>query len=160
MKWTPALFRFALNLYGPYLGAGVKVTHISQDWREIHVCLRLRWYNQNIKKVHFGGSLYAMVDPHLMLMLMQILGKGYRVWDSSATIDFLKPGQGTVTCILTVSDDDLTQILKATQDGAKYFHTFSVNVLDQDSDIVAKVKKVLYIKKKQSRHPNGPDRKG
>ena len=35
MRITPRLLRFVLNSYGPYVGAGVHVSHISDDWREV-----------------------------------------------------------------------------------------------------------------------------
>ena len=37
MKVTPKRLKRILNLYPPYLGAGVKVTYISEDWRELNV---------------------------------------------------------------------------------------------------------------------------
>ena len=88
-----------LNLYPPYLGAGVKVTHISEDWRELRVSMSLRWFNRNAVGTHFGGSLYAMVDPHLMLLLIRLLGEKYWVWDQSAAIDFIKASKQKVTSI-------------------------------------------------------------
>jgi hypothetical protein len=36
MKFTPKLLKRILNLYPPYHGAGVKVTYISEDWKELH----------------------------------------------------------------------------------------------------------------------------
>ncbi|TYO95823.1 hypothetical protein EDC39_11630 [Geothermobacter ehrlichii] len=71
------MLRLGLNLYGPCLGAGVKVERVSADWLELDVRMRLRWYNRNAMGVHFGGSLYAMVDPHFVLVLMQKLGREY-----------------------------------------------------------------------------------
>ncbi len=147
MKITPRLLKWGLNIYGPYLGAGVKVTSISKDWRKTRVSMKLKWYNKNIMGTHFGGSLYSMVDPHLMLMLMQILGKDYQVWDKSAEIEFVKPGRITVHSELEVSNDDLAAIIKNTKAGEKYFHKFEVAVTDEQNDIVAKINKVLYIKK-------------
>lgn len=148
MKITPGLLKWGLNLYGPYLGAGVRVKSISKDWRKTHVSMKLKWYNKNIMRVHFGGSLYAMVDPHIMLMLMQILGKQYQVWDKSAEIEFVKPGKGTVQAILEITPRDLATIEEKTQANEKYFHHFKVAVTDEHDDVVAKINKVLYIKKK------------
>ncbi len=74
MKWTPRRLKLVLRLYPPYLGAGVNVTRIDPDWHELHVSMKLRWYNRNAVGTHFGGSLYSMVDPHLMLLLMGLLG--------------------------------------------------------------------------------------
>ena len=138
--------KLGLNIYGPYLGAGIRVKHISGDWRKTRVVMKLRWFNKNIMKVHFGGSLYAMVDPHLMLMLMQVLGNGYQVWDKSADIEFVKPGRGTVHSDLEISNNDIETIMRHTRNGDKYFHPFEVSVKDARNDLVARVKKILYIK--------------
>ena len=90
MKLTPKSLRRILNFYPPYLGAGVKVSYISKDWSELHVSMSMRWFNQNAVGTHFGGSLYSMIDPHLMLLLMQLLGDEYLVWDKTADIEFVK----------------------------------------------------------------------
>ena len=63
-----------VNLYPPYLGAAVRVTHISDDFRNVEVEMPLRFYNRNYVGTHFGGSLYSMCDPFYMLMLVNILG--------------------------------------------------------------------------------------
>ncbi|CAD7844707.1 MAG: hypothetical protein [Olavius algarvensis Delta 4 endosymbiont] len=86
------LFKFLLNIYPPYIGAGIRIRKVAPDFREIVVQMRLRWYNRNYFNTHFGGSLYAMVDPFYCLMLVQVLGKDYIVWDQAAPIEFKNPG--------------------------------------------------------------------
>ena len=137
-------------MYGPYLGAGVKIEKISADWREIEVSMKLRWYNRNAVGVHFGGSLYSMVDPHLMLMVMQILGKEYTVWDKAACIDFVSPGTGKVSARITLSDEALDDIRTHTADGKAYFPTFDLEIVDEQNKLVATVNKTLYVRKKLS----------
>ncbi|HEY6008821.1 MAG TPA: DUF4442 domain-containing protein [Geobacteraceae bacterium] len=145
---TPRLARFVLNIFAPYVGAGVRVTHVRADWREMRVAMRLRWYNRNAVGTHFGGSLYSMTDPHLMLMLMQLLGREYVVWDKVAAIDFVKPGRGTVSATFTLGEDELALIRERTADGDKYLPEFTVRVVDEQGDLVALVTKVLYVRKK------------
>ena len=147
MKWTPALAKLLLGFYAPYLGAGVKITHISPDWHELHVEMRLRWFNRNIMGTQFGGSLYSMVDPHLMLLLMQLLGPEYTIWDKAAEIDFVRPGRGTVSATIAISDTELDDIRTKTADGQKYFPQFNLKILDDNGEIVAKVKKILYVRR-------------
>ncbi|MCD6347047.1 MAG: DUF4442 domain-containing protein, partial [Bacteroidales bacterium] len=106
MKFTPKLLKRILNLYPPYLGAGVKVTYISEDWRELRVSMSLRWFNRNAVGTHFGGSLYSMIDPHLMLLLMQLLGKEYLVWDKAANIEFIKASKRKLMSVIKVSNKD------------------------------------------------------
>ena len=148
MKITPKWFKRLLNLYPPYVGAGVKIAYISDDWRELNVTMSLRWYNRNAVGTHFGGSLYSMIDPHIMLLLMQLLGKDYYVWDKAAEIEFLKASKKKLTSIIKISDEQLSEIKKKTASGEKFFPEFWVEIVDSDQDVVARVKKIIYVKKK------------
>lgn len=149
IKWTPRRLKFVLNIYGPYLGAGVRVHHISADWREVNVSMKLRWYNRNAVGTQFGGSLYSMVDPHLMLLLMQLLGEGYTVWDKSAEVEFVSPGKGEVHSTIRISDEQLSEIRAKAEIGEAYFPEFELQVLSEAGDLVATVRKTLYVRKKQ-----------
>ena len=151
MKYTPRLLKRLLNLYPPYLGAGVKVTHIREDWKELHVSMARRWYNRNAVGTHFGGSLYSMVDPHLMLLLMQLLGDAYRVWDKSARIEFIKASKSRVKAVISISDEVLEAIKRQTKDGDKYFADFMVELMDEEGNLVARVDKTIYIRKLKPR---------
>ena len=144
------IIKHALNIWSPYLGAGIKIEYISKDWKEIKVSMKLRFYNRNIMNTHFGGSLYSMIDPHIMLMLMQLLGEDYIVWDKSAEIDFIKPGKGKVHAVMRISDDVLSEIKEKTANGEKYLPEFNINIYDENNNIVSKITKILYIRKKKA----------
>ena len=146
MKWTPSRLKFVLRIYPPYLFAGVRVTKIDPQWRELHVSMKLHWFNQNAVGTHFGGSLYSMVDPHLMLLLMQALGRDYVVWDKSAEIEFIKPGKGRVHTVVRITDEDLEEVRRGTAGGEVYRPRFELAILDEEGDIVATVTKVLHIR--------------
>ncbi len=149
-KASPRFVRLLMNLYPPFIGAGIRLTYISDDWREVHVAMKLTWYNRNVAGTQFGGSLYAMTDPILMLMLMQLLDSAYVIWDKAASIDFVKPGRGTVKAVFTISEAELAEIRARIADGSKYLPEFSVKVVDEQGELVAAVKKVLYIRKKRT----------
>jgi len=151
VKFTPKRLCQLLNFYPPYLGAGVKIDYISEDWRELQVSMKLRWYNRNIVGTHFGGSLFSMIDPHFMLMLMPLLGKEYWVWDKSANIEFIKASKQKVTAIFNISDDELEDIRLNTSQGEKYLPTFTVEIRDENNDLVAKATKTIYVKKKPAK---------
>jgi len=141
-------FKRRLNLYPPYWGTGIFVKKISPDFREIIVQMKITWYNRNYVNTHFGGSLYSMTDPFFMLMLMQILGKEYIVWDKAAHIDFIKPGRGTVTAKFVIDKEQIEDIIVKTADGQKYLPKLTVDIKDQANNKVARVIKTLYIRKK------------
>lgn len=149
---TPGKLKFLLNFFfGPYIGAGVKIEEYRDDWRYCKVSMKLRWYNRNAMNTHFGGSLFSMTDPHFMLMLMNLLGKDYVVWDKTATIDFVKPGKGRVSAEFIISDNMVEDILSHTANGEKYLPTFELLVKDEQQDTVCKLHKTLYIKKRKNK---------
>ncbi len=147
-EMNPNFFKLLLNVYPPYWGTGIVVKKISPDYKEIIVQMKMRWYNRNYVNTHFGGSLYAMTDPFFMLMLLQILGKEYIVWDKAAHIEFIKPGRGTLTAKFIITEEEIGNILKNTADGQKYLPEFSVDIKDEADETVASVTKILYVRKK------------
>lgn len=148
MRSTPQSLKRLLNIYPPYIGAGIRLDYVSDDWKELHVGMALRWYNRNAVNTHFGGSLYSMIDPHLMLMLMQLLGRDYLIWDKAAEIEFKKASKRRVKSVITISDDDIESIRRNTADGDKHFPVFWVDIRDEEDELVARIKKTLYVKKK------------
>jgi len=142
------LLRLGLNLYPPYLGAGIRVREISPDFRRVRVRMGLGWYNRNYVRTQFGGSLYSMTDPFFMLMLMQLLGRDYIVWDKAASIDFISPGKGPVHAEFRIDDELLAQIRQYTAEGDKYLPELRVEVRDDEGTLVAIVHKTLYIRLK------------
>lgn len=147
----PKILKFGMNLWPPFLGAGIRVKHIAADYSEIIVSMKLRWYNRNYIGTHFGGSLAAMTDPFYMVMLIHILGSDYTVWDKSSTIDFIAPGRGTVTARFTLNDAQISDIKRKTASSEPYLPEFSVDIVNESGEVIAKVEKKLYIRKKQGK---------
>ncbi len=143
------IFKFGMSLWPPFLGAGIRVKHIAADYKEVVVSMKLRWYNRNYVGTHFGGSLAAMTDPFYMLMLIHILGNEYTVWDKTSTIDFIAPGRGTVTARFILQDDQIEEIKHKTTNGEPYYPEFSVDIVNELGEVIATVKKKLYVRKKQ-----------
>ena len=146
---SPGLLRFFINLYPPYIGAGVRIASIAPDWSEMVVDLKLRLYNRNYVGTHYGGNLFTMTDPFYMLMLMHRLGPRYRVWDQKAEITYLKPGRGRVRATMGVTEEQLQAIVAATDNGAKHLPRFMVEIIDEEGDVVATVDKTLYVRRRQ-----------
>src|SRR4051812_37955988 len=85
-KMKPNTFRKFLNLWPPFLGAGVKVTNISHDFSEVDVQMKLHKWNKNYVGTHYGGSIFSMTDPFFALIVIKNLGKDYIVWDKTSEI--------------------------------------------------------------------------
>lgn len=144
----PARFLSMFHIYPPYLGAGVRVRRVARDLSRVEVEMRLRPWNQNFVGTHFGGSLYSMCDPFFMLMLMARLGPGYIVWDRSASIEFLRPGRGTVAAKFELPDARVEEIRRDAERSEKVFPRFEVTVVDRAGEPIAQIAKVLYVRRK------------
>jgi acyl-coenzyme A thioesterase PaaI-like protein len=144
----PRWFRHVVNCYPPYLGAGVRVTEIAPDWRRLRVEMPLRWYNRNYVGTHFGGSLYSMTDPFLMIMVIRNLGDGYVVWDRAASIEYVAPGRGRVSAEFTLTEAVLDELRTQTAGGEKYLRWFEIDVMGPEGKLVARVKRQLYVRRK------------
>ena len=141
--------RRGMNLWPPLLFAGIRIRDISDDFRAVDVELRERFYNKNYVGCHFGGSLFAMTDPFWMLMVMRNLDRSYTVWDRSATIDFLKPGRGTVSAKFRLTEQALDGIRANTREqGATCLRSFPVDIVNSDGTPVARATKTLHIRRK------------
>ncbi|HEX7965284.1 MAG TPA: DUF4442 domain-containing protein [Gammaproteobacteria bacterium] len=148
MRVSARTLRRGINLWPPFLFAGIRVTRLDDDYREAEVTLKQHWYNRNYVGTHFGGSLFAMTDACYAVMLLHVLGRGYYVWDQRAAIEYLKPGRGRVTARFYLTEGRVREILAHTEGGEKYLPEFTVEVTDEAGDVVARVVKTLYIRKK------------
>jgi len=136
------------NLWLPFWGAGIKIVHVSPDYRLIRVQMKLRWYNKNYVGTHFGGSMYAMTDPFYMMMLINNLGKDYIVWDKAARIEFLKPGRGTLSVTFAMDEEQIQAIKHRADTEGKFVFDIPVEILNPEGEVVASVNKTLYVRRK------------
>jgi acyl-coenzyme A thioesterase PaaI-like protein len=141
------LWRF-VNWWPPFLGAGIRVQSISPDGLTITARLALNFLNRNLVGTQFGGALYGLCDPWFMIILMQQLGPDYVVWDKSAGIQFLRPGRGPVSAVFRVTPEQVAAIRAAADRGEKVEPAFSVEVVDDAGRAVARVDKLLYVRRK------------
>lgn len=89
-----------------------------------------------------------MTDPFYMMMIMNNLGRDYIVWDKGAKIDFIKPGKTHLVAEFSIDDPLLDKIRAKTQNGEKYIFDLPVEVKDIHGQIIAKVEKTIYVRKK------------
>ncbi|MEH0665466.1 DUF4442 domain-containing protein [Vibrio scophthalmi] len=146
--YKPSVVKFALNIWPPFWGAGIRIVSISEDFREVKMKLKLRWWNKNANRTQYGGSIFSLTDPVYSLMLMGILGKQYYVWDKEASINFIKPGQSDLHADFLISQQMLDDILTQTAGGDKCFPEFITHVKDSNGMVVSEVQRKLYVRKK------------
>lgn len=140
-----------VNWYPPYLGMGVRVRSHREDFTRFEVELRARWYNRNLFGTHFGGALYSMSDPFFVFIVAANLGDDYIVWDKAACIEFLKPAKGTITGIFEISIERLEEIRDEVKELGRNTYPFENELLNEDGVAVARVKKEVYVRWKDSK---------
>lgn len=145
--------RRVMNWWPPFLGAGIKVETFSDDFRHVRVRLKIRWYNRNYVGTHFGGSLFAMTDPYWMIMILENLGRDYLVWDKAAEIEFVRAVKEPVWCEFRLDEALLDELRAATANGDKYLRWMPVDVCTADGEVVARVRKQIYVRLKNRNRP-------
>lgn len=147
LRLSAGFLRLGMNLWPPFVGAGIHVLDIAPDYRRVTVRLRLGLFNRNYFGTQYGGSLFSMTDPFYALMLLHNLPPGYHVWDKAAAIRFRTPGRGNVFAHFTLDEAQIAAVLAATADGEKYEPTWPVDIVDAAGTVVATVDKTLHIRR-------------
>jgi acyl-coenzyme A thioesterase PaaI-like protein len=141
--------RRALNVWPPFAFAGVRVEHLSDDFRHARVRLGFHPLTRNYVGTQFGGSMFSMTDPFWMVMVLRALGeRDYVVWDKAGEIEFVAPGRSTVRAEFVVTDEMLDELRAATEAGGKTLRWFETEVTDVDGTVVARVRKQLYVRRR------------
>ena len=148
--------RLMMNLWPPLRAAGIKITHIERDFSRVRVELRMKLLNRNYVGTHYGGSLFSMTDPFYMIMMLQRLGKGYVVWDKSASIRFRRPGKGTVHADFHLSDEEVERVKRVVEAEGRIEPTYTIEVKNAAGEVVAEVEKTLSIKRADARPASLP----
>lgn len=151
-------FRTLMNWYPMYFGTGGKILFWSGDSREVQVRLRRNVWSYNYVGTIFGGSMFAASDPFYMLMLLQVLGKQYVVWDKSASIRFRKPGRTTLYAHYVLSDETIEKIRGAVADHGHIDWTFTIQWRDEANVVYAEIERICYIADKKHYEQRKNDR--
>jgi hypothetical protein len=137
--------RFLFNIFPAYRRTGARICFISDDLKEVHVKLGLKWTTRNYVGSVFGGSIYGALDPIYMVQLINILGNKYVVWDKSASIKFIRPIKHVVCARFLISDNLLAEIKNEIKLNNEMEIELSAQFSDANGITYAKVIKKLYI---------------
>ncbi|WP_300266404.1 DUF4442 domain-containing protein [Microbacterium sp.] len=149
MKITPRRLAIGMSLWIPNLFSGIRVRRFSDDWTHATVELRINVFTRNYVKTAFGGSMSAMTDPYFFMLVMHQLGRDYVVWDTRGEIEFVKPGRGVLTAHFHVPKEHAAAIRQKAHGGAKVLEWFETEITDRAGDVVAKVRREVYIREKK-----------
>ncbi|MBV8157870.1 MAG: DUF4442 domain-containing protein [Dyella sp.] len=151
-------FRRLMNLWPPFFFNSIRVQHVAEDWSAVTVVLRLRPWNRNYVRTQFGGNLFAMTDPFWMLLAMHQLGDDYYVWDKAGAIEFVAPGREDVYAHFRLDAPTVESLRNAVASGEKVLRWFDVDVTTKSGEVVARVRKQLYVRLKPKARMEAPAR--
>lgn len=137
-----------MRFWPPFWGAGISVKSFNDEMSCIVVQMKMRFWNKNYVGTHYGGSLYSMTDPFYMLMLMNLLGRDYIVWDKSASIRYRIPAKGTVYAKFELTESQLDTIKREVESNNRTDPEFIVEIKNSEGEVISVVKKVIHISKK------------
>jgi len=153
VKYSARSLVRGMHLWPPFLGAGIRLRHMSEDFREAEAELKLGRLNRNAVGTQFGGSLFAMTDPFYAIMLMRNLGPEYLVWDKSASIEYVAPGRGTVRARFALTEARLADIRALAAGGETALPEFKTEIVDAQGEVVARVRRTVYVRLKPRHRP-------
>ena len=145
------LFRWKLNYFPAFWATGAKLTYVSSDFLNVRLRLPLNLRTRNPVDTIFGGSMYAAVNPIYMVMLIEILGPDYIVWDKGATIRFKKPGRSTLFAEFILSREEIDTIRFELTQKPKIDRSYNVDLKDENGLIHATVEEVVHIRLRSER---------
>ncbi|MBO0938511.1 DUF4442 domain-containing protein [Fibrella sp. HMF5335] len=151
-------FRTLMNWYPMYFGTGGKILFWSGDSREVHLRLRRNVWSYNYVGTIFGGSLFAASDPFYMLMLLQIMGPAYVVWDKAASIKFRKPGRNTLYAKFLLTDELIDGIKADIAISGQTERVLPLTWTDAEGVVHAQLERTLYIADKAHYEQKKQDR--
>ena len=143
MKW----FKY----WPPFLSSGISVKEFNLDEGYVVSQLKPSRWNVNYFKTLYGGSLFSMTDPFYVFILSHKLGKKYYIWDLKSEISFIKATSKKVTAKFLITQEQIDDIINKAQSGSRVEPVFTTQIVDPDQQVIAEVKKTLYVKLKPNK---------
>lgn len=142
------IFKLALNFWPCIRFSGGRITHLSEDFTVLRVKLPLTWRTRNRVGTIYGGSMYSATDPFYMLMLMEILGREFVVWDKAGTIRFKRPAQETLFVEFKITTEMLADVRNTVEQCHEGNFVWTIQLKSASGVVHAEIDKTLYVAKK------------
>lgn len=141
--------RWGMNIWPCIWCTGGKVDFIAGDFKELHVSIKRNIRTWNRVGTVYGGSIYSSVDPYFMLMLLEILGKDYVVWDKGASMKFVRPIIEKVKCRFLIDDETIATIKQKVSEDGQYTFELPLKYEDDNGTVYAVFHKTVYAASKE-----------
>lgn len=136
LEWWPAWWMMRL-----------KVTSLSNNWREVRITLPLTWVSRNMGGSMFGGFQASLVDPIAPLACSKVF-TDYHVWTRRLTVDFQRPGDSDLELRFDFPPEKEEEIRKELAEQGRSTPTFEYGLYRKDGLMCTKVECVVAIREK------------
>jgi hypothetical protein len=147
--WHSKKMRWGMNVWPCIWCTGGKIEFIAGDFSELHVSLWRNIRTWNKVGTVYGGSIYSSVDPYFMLMLWEILGKDFIIWDKGASVKFVRPIIEKVKCRFLLDDAMLATIKQKISEQGEYTFELPLKYEDDAGTVYAVFSKTVYAASKE-----------
>jgi acyl-coenzyme A thioesterase PaaI-like protein len=139
------IYKYGFNWSPMYKRTTAKLIEVSDDLYYVKIRLKLNWKNRNYAGSIFGGSMLAATDPIYMIQLIQILGDDYVVWDKAVEARYKKPAKSTIFGEFVFTKKEVETIKENVANNNETDISKSMNLVDENENIIATFNKTLYI---------------
>lgn len=138
-----------MRLYPPLLLQRVWVKRFDKDFRGVQVSIIKSFLNKNYNGSIFGGTIFAAADPFYPVLFDRILQSPERklkIWSKSSVINYLKPATGNLKFNITITEQQIQEVLGVLNTNGKYEGTFPVEIFSNNNEICASLNNEVYIR--------------
>ena len=138
-----------LNLWLPFIFNRIKIIHVSDDFKQIDVLLKLSFWNRNPGKALWGGAIFSAADSFFPIMLKQnALLNGIKTdfFTKSTNVSYLKPSKTDLMFNFNLSDDEVANMVEILNRDGKYQEWHTVYGIDKNHSKCVKVKIQPYLR--------------
>ena len=145
----PSELKRMLNLWLPFIFNRIKITKVSNDFRNIEVRLKLSFWNRNPGKALWGGAIFSAADSFFPIMLKQnalLNGIKTQFFTKSTHVNYIKEAKTKLIFNFKLTDEDVLNMVKILNSDGKYQEWHTVYGIDDFGNKCAKIKIQPYLR--------------
>ena len=148
----PSELKLMLNCWLPFIFNRIKITRISEDFKEIDVHLKHTIWNRNPNKGLWGGSIFSAIDPFFPIMLKQnAIRLGYKTdfFTKGTEVKYIREAKTDLRFEFRLDDQEIESAISTLLENRKYECWNSINGIDKSGNtcIEARIQSYLRIRK-------------
>ena len=136
-------------MWVPFIFNRIKIIHISDDFKQIDVRLKLSFLNRNPGKALWGGAIFSAADSFFPIILKQnalLSGIETDFFTKSTNVSYLKPSKTDLMFNFNVSDTEVSSMIDILNRDGKYQEWHTVYGIDKNDNKCVKVKIQPYLR--------------